>query len=505
MIDKPFHPPLVAAFFILSVYSSNMDMVPLVHLWIPLGVAFIGAVSVWGLAALCWRDISRGAVFASVFLVFFACYAVFEPNLKRFSWLGPPLALWAFITLTVAALASWKGVWTKFWNTLSLAVVLVAILQAGWTQIRSTHTNGPVAAGRLSTSIPVTELPDVYYIVLDGFGRTDQLERVMGFSDSDFVKSLESRGFYVASAARSNYCQTELSVASSLNLDYITNLVPDASPLASDRAALERLINDNAVYREFKSLGYTTVAVTSGFPPIRLEAAENHLDNIDGTTLIESALIQATPFKVSVPAQMSMFEERRRYLHRSIDELQNIGPRQARPRVVIAHVLAPHPPFVFDAQGRSTKSNGLFGYWDGSDFMTFAGTKDDYRTGYRGQAQYIAMRMIETIDKILAEPGPSPIIILQGDHGSKLNLDQNDMSKTDLDEVFSILLAARVPETVRAQLYPTMSPVNVFRLVFQGLFGSDLPVLPDKSSYSPYSHPYEFTDVTGLLKPGPAH
>jgi hypothetical protein len=91
------------------------------------------------------------------------------------------------------------------------------------------------------------------------------------------------------------------------------------------------------------------------------------------------------------------------------------------------------------------------------------------------------------------------VILIQGDHGPKGHLDQDSSAGSDLNEVFGILSAYRVPPEVRTLLYPGITPVNSFRAILDGLFGEHLPFLPDKSYFSPWTKPLSLEDVTGRL------
>jgi hypothetical protein len=79
-------------------------------------------------------------------------------------------------------------------------------------------------------------------------------------------------------------------------------------------------------------------------------------------------------------------------------------------------------------------------------------------------------------------------------------LDQNEITKTDLTECFENLSCYYVPDEVRKKLYPTITPVNSFRIILSTLFGADLPNLPDRSWYSPFGRPFEFTDVSDRIE-----
>ena len=69
--------------------------------------------------------------------------------------------------------------------------------------------------------------PDIYYIVLDGYGREDILNEYYAYDNSEFLENLAKRGFAVPHQARSNYPKTVLSISSTLNMDYISNLMPE--------------------------------------------------------------------------------------------------------------------------------------------------------------------------------------------------------------------------------------------------------------------------------------
>ena len=83
------------------------------------------------------------------------------------------------------------------------------------------------AADLFSQSSPDvgSDRPDIYYIILDAYGRNDVLGE---FDNADFLTDLERRGFFVATSATSNYRDTLQSLASSLNFAYLDVLGPRA-------------------------------------------------------------------------------------------------------------------------------------------------------------------------------------------------------------------------------------------------------------------------------------
>jgi hypothetical protein len=93
----------------------------------------------------------------------------------------------------------------------------------------------------------------------------------------------------------------------------------------------------------------------------------------------------------------------------------------------------------------------------------------------------------------------SPIIIIQGDHGPGAYLVWDSPDQTLMKERFSILNAYYLPEDVQDQLYPTISPVNSFRLIFNQLFGLPYELLPDEHYYSTHANPFQFISVAEEL------
>ena len=79
--------------------------------------------------------------------------------------------------------------------------------------------------------------------------RADNLKVVYGFDNTAFIKDLSQRGFYVANCSQSNYAYTELSLASSLNANYLDVLG------ASHDAQADSLIQDSSVRLFLKTVG----------------------------------------------------------------------------------------------------------------------------------------------------------------------------------------------------------------------------------------------------------
>ena len=84
------------------------------------------------------------------------------------------------------------------------------------------------------------------------------------------------------------------------------------------------------------------------------------------------------------------------------------------------------------------------------------------------------------------------------DRGPRLRIDR--LEGTDIKERYSIFNVYHLPPAPEnagsaVELYPSISPVNSFRVIFNRYFGTDYPLLEDKSIYTPFLEPYRFIPV----------
>lgn len=499
----PFFPIIVAAFPIVSFFSANLAYVPFPQLWRPLLFTVGVTVVLWALLSLVLRSVARGAAAATVGVL---CCFGYTPLASRLGfWALYSFPVWVVLTVLLMALAAWLFTQVKTLNVLAASIAVVSLANIAYLLGKESLLMARVSKAQVAGHRQGIR-PDVFYIILDGHGRSDAIRRAIGYDNSDFIEALKRRGFYVAEQSHSNYCQTELSLSSSLNMDFIPNLLPKVKPDEADRSPLGHLIDHNEVGRRFRQEGYGYVSVTTGFPPVQLASADVHLGHEGGRSMIESALIALTPLSLDQEVIISQFIERRKQLLSAFEDLKTLAQPTDTPRLIVTHILAPHPPFVFKADGSELPHRGWSGFVDGSDFMENVGPPSEYREGYSNQVAFIEKKMLETIDVLIAtaKPGKPPIIIIQGDHGSKVGLNQNSLAKTDVHEVFPILNAYFVPEEIRKDLRPDITPVNSFRLLLTDLFGEDLPPLANRSWYSTFPKPYDFTEVTDRIEPLPA-
>ena len=448
------------------------------------------------------RDWHHAAVIGTVGLLLFYSYGHvynglraadgFGVDLGRHRYLVPAFSVLAVSIYWLAhrstAINASTTTYLNLGSVLLLSVSLIKILFAPSLSTAGVDNRLVNEGDQLGDSARAP-MPDVYYIVLDAYTRGDTLRATYNYDNEPFLNRLRSMGFYVAACSQSNYSQTELSMASTLNAGYLDELIPDVAPDVLDRSKLWPLIRDSQVRSVFERLGYLIVAAETGYYWSEWEDADLFLAPVRGWfagmsalegTLLRStaawAVIDALP---ALPAFLSPDLDRSTDAHRErvefvLGKLEQLADEPS-PKFVFIHLVSPHRPFVFDAEGNSIDDDYT---WTQSDLGL-----DQYRLGYRGQVAYLNRRVEKIVQMILNESATAPVIILQGDHGPEEGSSQDRMR---------ILNAFYLPDAEYGQLYSTITPVNSFRVVFNAVFDYGLPLLPDTSYFSTYDSPFEY-------------
>jgi len=512
------HPFLFAIYPILVLAAQNAGEVRSGELPGLIAVAVLGALASWLLLCLALRDARKAGLVTSVAVAMFATFSSVQElcvlivtHLAHFWVKGQysvhPMAVVVLEVLLLAGLSRLLVVKikdtraaTSFLNI--FATFLIIFPASILLLVKAPNIARPprqAVAFELPPRSDRPQMPDIYYIILDGYARSDVMKDLFQFDIEPFLERLEQKGFYIARSSISNYCQTPLSLSSSLNAVYLDDLVRG---LGGDQTELSDLIGKSNVVATLRPLGYKFVTFATGFDPTEHPGADVYLSPRPYFSGFQRMLVDSTPLRQIWPGpndlkSSTLSRERTLYLLEHLPEIA----RDPAPTFTFAHLLAPHPPFVFGKNGEGV----------GVRYQTFEFANRDknwgrfrdpdrFIEGYRDQSVFITRRIEETIDRILATSPEPPIIILQSDHGSELYLDPEDVQHTDLKERMSILNAYYFPGKRYEGLYRSISPVNSFRVVLNTFHGANSKLLLDRSYFSTWSEPYKFIDVTGAVR-----
>ncbi len=343
--------------------------------------------------------------------------------------------------------------------------------------------------------------PDIYYIIVDGYGRADMLERLYEFDNSEFVRYLQGKGFIIASKSHSNYPKTALSVTSTLNMNYIDAFAPQLQD-APYWWLMAPWLDHNLVRNSLEKIGYKTVAISSDWSITDNQTTDIYFKSHPIILSdFDRYLFGITPIKIFQPL-FAQFSSVGTYDAHRISQLNNFkalikSTSVSGPKFVFAHILLPHPPFVFSSDGTPINPKYSFSLNDGSEYH---GTHLEYRNGYIGQVQFLNEHLKVIINSILENSSRPSIIILQADHGPGMLTDFNSPANSCLMERFSNFSAYYLPTVDKSIIPEDITPVNLFRIIFNEYFATDLPLL-ENLQYDPRdkSTVYDFENVTSLI------
>ena len=522
------HPFLLSGYPILFLFAHNADLSVA-------GEVIRPAIAVLAVASLGWFllrqlpfDRLKLGLLLSVFLLFFFSYGrvgelfpEFAITVGDFSlgqskaWFLLWLLLLVLISAAVARIRRDLTVATRVLNVMSLVLL---VLPAGSVLLRSPPAVGsPWNYSQLeavSESVDAHSnpgrLPNIYYIILDGYARRDTLRELYGYDNSGFENELVNRGFYVAERSVSNYAQTIMSLASSLNLLHLQEIGSAVGSGSVDREPLIRAIRENNAIGILSEYDYQYVAFTSGYSGVDIKNADVVMRAPYSLSEYEATLLTTTPL-LDVMYELGLYdpwEMHRKRLSFIFDTLPEVG-LSSRPAFVLVHIISPHPPFVFGENGEKIEQREInpgryFTFRDGI-IKRWGLDVDEYRSSYVAQLRFINSRILDTVDRIFAANDVPPVIIIQGDHGprSLLDLDTDSIQPNpgpqSVRERMRILNAYHIPKGGNSLLHPGVTPVNSFRIVFRHLLGMNFGLLPDRSYYTRPYKTYEFVDVTEIV------
>jgi hypothetical protein len=522
------HPILFGIYPPVFLYLQNSGKLVFLEIAITILFVLVAVVMVWMVFGALTRDIRKSATITSSFFILIFSFGHFITavgvvlvkyfgkdqsiaiSLETRFWQSLLFIIWLllFMTtsiLTIKAKSSFFLVINKFFNLMAVGLVILAFLQ--YSKSLSYLTNLRIEAANISieTAKPQTfhpnalsknvsnlpQLPHIYYIILDGYGRADVLTDLYQLDNSEFINFLRQKGFYVSHESKANYGMTLLSLSSSLNMIYLDGIAEQVGPNSLNQLPLLNLIRNNQTMNLLQENGYKTKAFASGYLATEIRNADEYLSPSLHLTGFQNVLMNTTPLKIFFLEKQ--YDNHRSNIFYTLDNLPYTADMTS-PTFVFAHILSPHPPFIFDAYGDSIYPDRAFSLTDGNSTNTEV-ERRDYIENYRQQLIYITQEIEMTIERILDNSDIPPIIILQSDHGPGSELNWESLEDTNLDERMSILNAFYFPDQNYEQLYPSITPVNTFRVVLNKVLGFDIPLIEDKSYFSTMSHPYIFIEV----------
>ena len=483
----PFHPFLLAAASVLALYANNVKEASLLEILPALGSVLGFALLVFLTVGLLCRNFSaRAAVLTSI--VLFGClfYA------RLFFWVDLQVAgdvradLFVFVLVLVLAVAFVLVARTRtdlrlahsILNGIGLVLLVTPTAQVAWYKWQNAR---PGLAAKMPDEAAVSagDRPDIYYLIFDRYASAATLHRYFDFNDAPLIAFLEEKGFYVALGSHANYLKTGHSLASTLQMDYLDFLADEEGRRSSDWDPIYRMLRKHRVARFLKSAGYRYAQIGSWWSPTqenpyadgnpRFGFREFTSTYARGLALrpLLNLVAPNSPYTRSLQWDYGQCQR----VPWQIEQIKKAAVG-SEPTFVFGHILLPHEPFVFDGEGRCLSAE--------------ESRKRGTRQGYVEQVHYANKVIRDLVATLQARKGKQPIIIIQGDEGPFPETDVGHIRswrEADHDELqikMGIMNAYYFPDGDYEQLYPDITPVNSFRILFNKYFRAELNILPDR-------------------------
>ena len=399
------HPILFALYPVLFLWIDNIDQTPFFAIVQSLIISGGFALIVFTISGIIYRNINKTAVVTSLTILFTLTFGhVYNyieslPSINAIIGYFRLLAIF-FILLSLSVVIIWryKGDLATFNQTLLVISLLLVFTTLGRGFIY--YINGYSKSASFESLQPhvqqnnsLHDYPDrdVYYIILDSYGREDLLKYHFNYDNSAFIQELEDLGFVVPDCTQSNYDNTVNSMTSSLNMDYLPELLNQFNESAKeiDYRELAQYIRQSLVRKKFEALGYQTVSFKTVYPFLDIKDSDFYydLDQTDdfynklesenfqylflNTTILRVVIEileaspdylfeeNATPTKVFLAKiltpQRKLFSNRhfkwyRQHLY-AFEQLEKM-PEIPGNKFVYAHLFMTHQPFVFTTSGQ---------------------------------------------------------------------------------------------------------------------------------------------------------
>lgn len=475
---------LLPLFFVLHGYVENFGLVTGRDSLI-LAAIYMGAVIV--VYFLCWllfKNHIKAALYAALIMGWYFFFGAIHdflknhsiPLLHKYSILLP---LFVVVMVTIAIyLKRTKQTFyrvTFFLNMLLIIYLLVDLGSMGW---KASHPN----ADRLSVyynnnnhykACDTCASPDIYLLLFDEYSSSGTLKEAYGYDNSGLDSFLVQQGFHYFPNSYSNYNFTSFSMASILNMQYISGLKDPRACTIEDYAYCNNLIRNSEVLKFLSSRQYDIVNYSvfdlAGNPTL----VEQSVLPVKTRLITDQTLFNTMKRDIGWNLYMGKFEIK--WLTRNIvytnmndnnmfmDLVKKESTRQSsRPRFVYVHLEMPHPPFFYDKDLRLRNVKDIY-----ADGMTSV-------PHYLGYLPYTNARIKELVTTIQQNTERKAVIILLSDHAYRgLPAGQPAI------HYFGNLDAVYFPGRPQQTITDSSSAVNSFRFIFNTLFNQQMPMLKD--------------------------
>jgi hypothetical protein len=426
-----------------------------------------------------WKR-GKAAIFVLSFSIIFFFFGFLHDGIKNISpgsFLTRYVFILPFLLLTfVLIFTGIKRANRKFLKASLYFSVLFALIFS--LELVSLFTGKEVPPPRITNNMHPCDSctrPDLYLIVADEYAGQQELKEVFQFDNAGFINSLRQKGFKIAEESRSNYNSTSYSMASMLNMEYLTvsSNKENSSEIDKNINRIQNnLLTDFLKKQGYAFFNYSVFNIAGQLPPHASLFFLNGTKRIHYQTLV-GRIEKDMFFNLITRLKWHWLIER--IVKRNLANTEElitatkkiVNQNAGKPKFVYTHLMMPHFPYLLDSAGKQNSFNSI--------------TSENWtsKSEYLSYLKYSNKRFLELFEHIIKNAKRPLVVLFLSDHGFRF------LNKMPANEPYHFMNMNAVysSENNCNELYPGISPINQFRSLLNSCFGQQLPLLKDSSIF----------------------
>lgn len=478
----PFFLVTLPLFFVLHGYRENYGFIDVRDVGILAAGYIIGTLLLFLTLFIIFRKTKPAAIATALLMVLFFFFSALHDFFTEHQTLKPFSKYSILLSVSVAGLlllfiyfVQKQHTRQRFYFYLNLLMLLYIGLDIGALLVQAfgiIKKPSFSVEGMPFKSCDTCTKPTIYFLLFDEYASSVSLRERFDFKN-DLDSFLLSEGFSIQTKSFGNYDFTPFSIASILNMSYIKGLDnPDAISV-EDYSKSASLIRNAVLMDILSGQGYDIINYSifdlKGHPAITEESMLPVKTKLITGRTLSSVLVKdigwmrARYFPSFARDMMQVYRINNNKFIELVSQFAMADRKN--PAFVYAHLEMPHPPYYYNKNGERR-----------ADSLLFMETKTELPAVYLDYLQYTNMEIRKLIRKIRVGD-PSAVIVLMGDHGYRHLLS----AKTRLN-LLQNMNAVFIPAGKKIQLYDSISGVNQFRVLLNGLFDQQYSLLKDSGT-----------------------
>jgi hypothetical protein len=319
--------------------------------------------------------------------------------------------------------------------------------------------------------------PDIYHIIFDAYTNAPAFRQYWNY-ENEIYPFLQSKGFYTADSASSNYISTPFSVSSVFSLQYLKGAEPYLYSNSANFLLGKRVYDHNELFRYLKEKGYQfsifsqleDKKLLTGFGPLGVVKPNEWLrkqtaERIYLNPWMQEKFNRLIGKKNAIPGQIQRsLKAYHDYNLKAIKHVLNDCSEYAanvkrKPLFSYTHIMMPHDPYIVDENGNLLGKPHI----ENADM-----------NAYLAQVKYCNKIIKEIVNCLLNDTLRKKIIVIHGDHGFR------HFASASPEKAFYALEAIYFQDQNYTGLTKKESLVNLYRVILNKEFGENLPKLPHR-------------------------